>query len=308
MHSIQFETLAGFKKYVTRVNVDATQTTSGYFIYDEKSLTLPFLDIHYWRLSTGMFYSLTISEDRFLLSLPVYRSSQIINGRALGPSSTVSILPGEEVLLRHPENISSLDFSSSISIFSKQFKSSSVDGILKLIKQHQINQSVNKCTEVKQRELVTLTLDVMANLNSLNYQAILDAQDTILLKIYELLMLGDSSLVSQSRNSRLSVVKRAISILNKQSEKVIGVVELSDKCFCSIRTLEYAFKTILNMTPKEYLVLRRMNLIKEEIIAKSHKSILDITFKYGVLNAGRFSQDYFRLFGEYPSETRKVRN
>lgn len=305
MRSLKFDKLADFSKHVTRLNVNATQTTSGHFKYEEKSLILPLLDIHYWRLSTGMVYTLTVNEDRFLLSLPVHRSSQIINGKTLGPSSTVSFLPNEELLLRHPENISSLDFSASISVFCKHFRNSNTAEFMQLIELHRKNQSVNKYNESKQRELVRLTLNVMAKIDSLNYQALLDAQDAILMGIYDLLMLGRGELVSQTHSNRLSVVKRAIATLDMQPEKVIGVVELSDRCFCSIRTLEYAFKTILNMTPKEYLVLRRMSLVKKEIETKPQKSILEITLKYGVLNAGRFAKDYFRLFGTSPSETRK---
>lgn len=106
-------------------------------------------------------------------------------------------------------------------------------------------------------------------------------------------------------NNRYEVVRRALDYINSSNDIYISIPNLAEICFCSVRTLEYSFKAILSVTPKKYLIARRMHLIRCDLLYNNNESISNIINKYGIVNPGRFSSDYFKMYGEYPKNTLK---
>nr|WP_252727361.1 helix-turn-helix domain-containing protein [Colwellia sp. C2M11] len=83
------------------------------------------------------------------------------------------------------------------------------------------------------------------------------------------------------------------------------IPELAKASFCCVRTLEYSFKQIIGMTPKQYIITRRLQQIHITLKEDKTKTIAELTKSYGIVNQGRFAQDYFKFFNEYPSDTKK---
>ena len=103
--------------------------------------------------------------------------------------------------------------------------------------------------------------------------------------------------------TRLAIVNRALAYIHDNNFLNITTSELAKVSCCCLRSLEYAFKSILSMTPKQYLIKRRLQLIHSTLKFKSNSSINEILNGYRVSNHGRFAQDYFKFYDEYPYQT-----
>jgi AraC-like DNA-binding protein len=72
----------------------------------------------------------------------------------------------------------------------------------------------------------------------------------------------------------------------------------------SWRVLNYAFREIFGVTPKQYLQATRLDGVRKELHGKGPSAkIADIANHWGFWHMGQFARDYRRQFGELPSET-----
>lgn len=70
------------------------------------------------------------------------------------------------------------------------------------------------------------------------------------------------------------------------------------------RTLQYAFRRYVGMTPLAYLRVCRLNRVRSELLAPgAETTVTAVAMKYGFIHLSRFSGDYQKLFGELPSAT-----
>ena len=72
----------------------------------------------------------------------------------------------------------------------------------------------------------------------------------------------------------------------------------------SWRTLNYAFREVFGVTPKQYLQATRLHGARRELYQGGPAStVTDIANHWGFWHIGKFAADYKRHFGELPSET-----
>jgi len=72
----------------------------------------------------------------------------------------------------------------------------------------------------------------------------------------------------------------------------------------SWRTLDYAFREVFGVTPKQYLQATRLGCVRKELCRNgSAVKITDVAAEWGFWHMGKFAADYRRQFGELPSET-----
>ena len=72
----------------------------------------------------------------------------------------------------------------------------------------------------------------------------------------------------------------------------------------SWRTLNYAFRELFDVTPKQYLQATRLHGVRKELCQGDPGStVTDIANRWGFWHTGKFAADYRRHFGELPSET-----
>ena len=73
----------------------------------------------------------------------------------------------------------------------------------------------------------------------------------------------------------------------------------------SERTLEYAFKEIMGLSPVTYLSRLRLHRVRQALLAATHGSTTVTTeaLNWGFWHFGEFSRAYKECFGELPSET-----
>lgn len=84
-----------------------------------------------------------------------------------------------------------------------------------------------------------------------------------------------------------------------------GVADICVAAGVCERTLQYAFRDYVRMSPTAYLRLLRLNRVREHltIADPQETTVTDVAMRFGFLHLGRFGQDYKRVFGETPSAT-----
>ena len=73
----------------------------------------------------------------------------------------------------------------------------------------------------------------------------------------------------------------------------------------SERTLEYAFKEVMALTPVAYLTRLRLHRVRKALLAATPGSttVSAQALTWGFWHFGEFSRAYRECFGELPSET-----
>jgi len=86
----------------------------------------------------------------------------------------------------------------------------------------------------------------------------------------------------------------------------ITPAKVIEVCKLPCRSVYEGFQKYLGMTPLNYIKNRRLEKIHNELKAYSTKSsITEVAMKWGYRHLGRFSGEYYKRYGEKPSETRK---
>lgn len=112
-----------------------------------------------------------------------------------------------------------------------------------------------------------------------------------------------------SLRNRTRLARRAEAWMREHLAEPVRVPALCLALRVSRRELEYAFRTIFDQSPRDYLQALRLNAIRGVLLrAPGPVSILEIALAHGVTHPGRFASHYRALFGERPCETVKGRN
>lgn len=100
------------------------------------------------------------------------------------------------------------------------------------------------------------------------------------------------------------IVRRAEDFLQDRIERDVYMREVCDHCDVSERTLQYAFREILGITPTAYLRRRRLSAIRRELVAPGPPpSVGRTALRWGFWHLGEFAAAYRAFFGESPVET-----
>lgn len=72
----------------------------------------------------------------------------------------------------------------------------------------------------------------------------------------------------------------------------------------SERTLQYAFREQFQISPKQYLIARRLDGVRRELRGGGENGVSEIANAWGFPHAGQFAACYRSVYGELPSETK----
>lgn len=99
-------------------------------------------------------------------------------------------------------------------------------------------------------------------------------------------------------------VVRGIRYLKMRNFEISDLGELVDYCQCSERSLQYAFKSFMGISPMNYVKRGRLKSVFYELESQSGAPISDIANKYGFWHMGQFASDFRKVYGRLPSEFR----
>ena len=305
MIDIIFPEVEGYLKEITEFDINAVQLSSGKFACHKKELQLPKLIIGNRYVNTSMQYHFVLKEDCFYIVIPRGNEGISINGYNMGLNQPVVFTLGQEVFSRVSNDSYNFHIVIPTAELIKYVDEQSIEQLKKAVAQLSFGQRLFNQYENSQNHLCSL-IDILLNRSAvLSYQAVLDAQETIIELLCKLLtlnpLLPQQNSISQTR--KLAIVNRAVNHLHSSDAMNITTPELAAISFCCIRSLEYAFKSVLQMTPKQYLIKRRLNLIHSALKKDGKMSVSEIMENFGVVNQGRFAQNYFKLYNEYPHQT-----
>lgn len=104
---------------------------------------------------------------------------------------------------------------------------------------------------------------------------------------------------------RRRIVARAEEMIRSRLDTPPSITELCEATHASRRLLFYAFQELLGRSPSAHIKILRLHSARRRIIAgDTRPRVQEVAMGLGFLHTGQFAVDYYRLFGERPSQTR----
>jgi AraC-like DNA-binding protein len=102
-----------------------------------------------------------------------------------------------------------------------------------------------------------------------------------------------------------TILRRFRRTVEENPDQPLYMPELCKAIAVSDRTLRVCCQEQLGMSPKRYLLVRRMHLARRALrdSAPTATTVTEIATRYGFWQFGRFAGEYKSLFGEAPSTT-----
>jgi AraC-like DNA-binding protein len=100
-------------------------------------------------------------------------------------------------------------------------------------------------------------------------------------------------------------VKRAEEFIRASASEEIVLQDIAAAAGVSARALSKGFRRFRDTTPMRFLRETRLDLARRKLldVSPGAASVTEIAASCGIHHFSRFAQDYFRRFGELPSET-----
>lgn len=100
-----------------------------------------------------------------------------------------------------------------------------------------------------------------------------------------------------------AIMRRFHRVVEENPDHALFIPELCKEVGASERTLRICCQEQLGVSPRRYLLLRRMQLVRQALRAgeRGATSVTEIATRYGFWQFGRFAGEYKSLFGEFPS-------
>jgi AraC family ethanolamine operon transcriptional activator len=240
------------------------------------------------------------------------QSRVTIDGRAVNSNSLVAAEPGIEVEIVGDAAYESFSFlltpAELIQHFSRRQREEAYTPP-KGIEIWRVNDSDLRYLYNLGKRLVEIATSEPEILNnSVDIRAAIHIE--LLESVISMLEVGELSEITrlEKTSQRYSqIVKMAQDYVIEQSGVAYSVTDMCEVTSTSERTLQYAFRKILDMTPIEYLIRVRLHRTRQNLQKANAAStaVLRIAVKWGFWHLGEFSIAYKSCFDEIPSETLK---
>ena len=305
MNKVTFPSVEEHLNGLKLFDMHAMQLSSGKFLCQQRELQLPKLILGDRFISTAVQYHSVLQQDCFYILIPRHNDDISVNGRKVCLNQPLIFTENQEMLVQVPDNYYAFYIIITTDELTKYFNKEDIEQLKNIISQQNFIKNTFTLPENNQKHLCSLIENLLNKSEFLSFQAVLESQESIIESLCKLLTL--SSMLPKINNinmpTRLAIVNRALKYIHKSSHLNMTISELAEVSYCCVRSLEYAFKSILSMTPKQYLIKRRFQLIHSTLKKKSKTSISEVFDSFGVVNQGRFAQDYLNFYDEYPHQT-----
>jgi AraC-like DNA-binding protein len=106
-----------------------------------------------------------------------------------------------------------------------------------------------------------------------------------------------------SLRQHAAIMRRFYDTVERHFDQPLYIPELCAEIGVSERTLRVCCQEQLGMSPKRYLLVRRMHLTRRALRASTSAgtTVTEVATRYGFWQFGRFAGEYKALFGESPS-------
>lgn len=307
MNKVTYQSVEDHLNGLKEFAIHALQLHPGKFLCHQRELKLPKLVIGDRFVSTALLYDSNLQQDYFYILIPKQYKGVYVNGKKTPINQSIIFIKNQEMLVRVPDEFYAFYIIITTEELTNYFDKDNIAQLKKVIWQQNFIKSAFHQPEYNQMHLCSLIENLLNKNNNLSYQAVLNIQEAIIESLYRLLTVSTPLTNTKVINtpSKLVIVNRALKHIHESNDFTMTTPELAKASYCCVRSLEYAFKSILSISPKQYLIKRRLQLVNKALTEQSSASITDIMHTLGIINQGRFAQDYFKFYSEYPNETRR---
>lgn len=102
---------------------------------------------------------------------------------------------------------------------------------------------------------------------------------------------------------RQVVLRRLADALQEANAEPLYASDLARLAGVSYPTLRRVFLEWFGTSPVQYLMLKRLYLVRRRLLSGDYRTVVDAAMSCGFWELGRFSSRYRQLFGELPSHT-----
>lgn len=107
--------------------------------------------------------------------------------------------------------------------------------------------------------------------------------------------------------NRQRIVHTSSTYIADNPHRKVSTQELAKASFCSVRTLQYAFRTTVGISPKSYGDRYRLSLFREALLEAGQRGcygqrIHELGQRFGFTHPGNLAKTYRELFGRLPSQ------
>lgn len=118
------------------------------------------------------------------------------------------------------------------------------------------------------------------------------------------------AITRESKDPSAKVLEQAMSEMRENLALPIPLPHIAHRAGVPLRVLQDIFRLHYNVTPLAYYRRLRLEAVHEELmrLTSRNSTVTDVAVATGgFLHLGRFSREYYKVFGEYPSETLRRR-
>lgn len=298
-----------FATSLGHLDQDVKQLSGKTFNFSSDLVILPKLSLSKIEIGRSAMFHGACNPNYVSFTIPVDRKPIRVNGITVYSTNLYIMPPTEEIIALFEYGLIGYHFAIDMEYLKEFIERKTYDEFIKNAEKIRSGKVIIKDLELIKDDIIKVINFTVSQHKYLSGVVIEDIQDRISNSIR--LFFENSHRTPEiniSYNKRRAIVIRALDFIKQSDSVYASIPEIAKYCFCSVRTLEYAFKKVLSLTPKQYLISRRFNMINRDLILNENISIGEIVEKYGIVNKGRFSREYFDFYGEYPKDTRKKKN
>ncbi|MGF1729170.1 helix-turn-helix domain-containing protein [Photobacterium kasasachensis] len=304
---LNYDSIEQYSLSCDPLNQVVCQLSRGEFKASRYVLSFPKLEVSKEVTNNKVLYHGVCTSDYLYIAFFNRDDAITVNGVRLGYDDVFIVAPNEEIVSVLPPGVETF-----VLLIKRRY-------LIDTLGEEKASQIIKLSSEIRNRKVILpkthlISKRVISIIEySLRYNISISPEMSVLVQDYILnnvkLLFDESDIYTELSlvyDKRFVIILRAFAYINLNIKSKLEVGDLARNCFCSTRTLEYAFKKVLSISPKQYLLIARLNFARFEFERKFGSTSVGQTLKQmNIENPGRFSGEYFELFQEYPKDTLK---
>ncbi len=256
----------------------------------------------------GFHADFEVGENNVLLVFPLSGSQSVVGGMPVRHEAINVYFPGEKIS----------SFNQAIDVYLINIK---VDKLANFITESNFEIWAEKVKELRRQSLTedskskyhnqiqklfqsALELEQVDNIEETNSKWS-ELENTLCETVASLSTEYEFDGRNVNPKNRNRIIVQAIEMITEDPLKQWNTHQIAIECHCSVRTLEYSFRNILQSSVKQVIIGLRLNTIYRELLAADPQtqSLSSIYKKFGIINSSRFNRDYKNFFDQPPIDT-----
>ncbi len=301
-----FQSVEEYQHMFVGVDMDAIQIKRGNFVNRHRVMALPNLWVGYRNTLNAVSHHACNEPDHYYLIIPFDDVELYVDGKLMVDNRLFFISPNEETFSWFPHYSETITLCFNTAAVKQHFDDEEIATINN-------NARALRSGQLPLDKLAEFKAFIRAYFKTLNAlvgnASVIEKQhfEFVVFNAFRELFSNMFDLpASLSVNTRRETVSRAIEYIGEYNDRrALPIAELAKASCCSIRTLEYAFKSMLGVLPKSYLTHRKVNDVRQTILSGDFDSLNGVFEHFNISHPGRFSAQYSQQFGESPSVSLK---